>query len=508
MLSGIRQKPDICGTDFVSVTGVGFFSPFGGTSAAAPHVAAIAALVWQKHPTYSAAQVKTRITNSAEDLGALGYDNVYGYGLIDAYSAALDLCAVTFDPNDGTEGDTYALPINGIIPDLINPSRVGYTFRGWYRDQACTVPWNFPTDILVADMTLYAKWSKDICTITFSSFSDNTYNPVTIPYDTYATDPGAPTRDGFIFGGWCSDEECIDLWNFDTDPVEDDMTLYAMWIPVVLPAPETITPVSRNYTSIIVNWSQVRWADGYEVWCATSSGGSFQLVATTTSPTATVNGLKMTAPYYFKVRAFRNDTPIVYGDFSVVASARPLPAAPPSFKAVPSAYNIIKVSWSKVTEAARYELYRATSSNGAYKLLTTTTALNYTNTGIATGVTYFYKSRSCWVSGSKIVYGNFSPIVSATATPAVPTTVKAARVSSTSTKVSWAKAAGATKYEVWRCMTSATGTYTLVTTTTALNFTNIGLTTGKTCWYKVRALVTVGSKKVYSAYSSVVSAKP
>ena len=46
-----HQKPDLCGVDDVTVTGNGgFLTPFSGTSAAAPHVAAIAALVWGAHP--------------------------------------------------------------------------------------------------------------------------------------------------------------------------------------------------------------------------------------------------------------------------------------------------------------------------------------------------------------------------------------------------------------------------------------------------------------------------
>lgn len=58
-----------------------------GTSFAAPHVAGVAALIWQKNPSWSAAEVRDRLTSTAKDLGAAGRDDYFGYGLVDAYSA-------------------------------------------------------------------------------------------------------------------------------------------------------------------------------------------------------------------------------------------------------------------------------------------------------------------------------------------------------------------------------------------------------------------------------------
>ena len=68
-----RQKPDISGVDGVAVTGAGGFSnPFYGTSASAPHIAAIVAQYWGAHPTLSAAQVRTALYTYAADLGTFG----------------------------------------------------------------------------------------------------------------------------------------------------------------------------------------------------------------------------------------------------------------------------------------------------------------------------------------------------------------------------------------------------------------------------------------------------
>ncbi len=60
---------------------------FQGTSQAAPHVSAIAAMVKSRHNTYSASKVRTAIETTTKDLGTNGYDTNYGWGLVDAKAA-------------------------------------------------------------------------------------------------------------------------------------------------------------------------------------------------------------------------------------------------------------------------------------------------------------------------------------------------------------------------------------------------------------------------------------
>ncbi len=95
----IRDKPDVTGIDGVSVTGTGGFpSPFFGTSAAAPHVAAIAALLKHSAPSATPAQIRNALTSSAVDLGPAGRDNTYGWGRVDALAALNALAALDLLP--------------------------------------------------------------------------------------------------------------------------------------------------------------------------------------------------------------------------------------------------------------------------------------------------------------------------------------------------------------------------------------------------------------------------
>ena len=77
----VRPKPDITAADGVQTTVPGF-QPFYGTSAAAPHAAAIAALLRSAKPTATPAQIRQALTSTAIDIGPAGYDNVTGFGIV------------------------------------------------------------------------------------------------------------------------------------------------------------------------------------------------------------------------------------------------------------------------------------------------------------------------------------------------------------------------------------------------------------------------------------------
>ena len=77
----MRQKPDVTAADGVSTTVPGF-ETFYGTSAAAPHAAALAALVLSGNPRISPATVRSALTSSAIDLAPAGVDNRTGHGVV------------------------------------------------------------------------------------------------------------------------------------------------------------------------------------------------------------------------------------------------------------------------------------------------------------------------------------------------------------------------------------------------------------------------------------------
>ena len=81
------MKPDVTGIDNVLTSRPGF-SPFAGTAAAAPHVAAIAALVLQQNPALAPASLRDLLRQTAVDLGPPGFDEDFGSGRVDAVQAS------------------------------------------------------------------------------------------------------------------------------------------------------------------------------------------------------------------------------------------------------------------------------------------------------------------------------------------------------------------------------------------------------------------------------------
>jgi serine protease len=69
------------------VTSPGNYAFFDGTSMATPHVSAVAALIWSHNTAWSNADIRAALQSTAEDLGAAGKDNAYGYGLVQAKAA-------------------------------------------------------------------------------------------------------------------------------------------------------------------------------------------------------------------------------------------------------------------------------------------------------------------------------------------------------------------------------------------------------------------------------------
>jgi subtilisin family serine protease len=93
-----RPKPDLAGFDGVVTTlPPGDLNPFFGTSAAAPHSAAVAALLLSKNPNLTPAQVRSILTSTAVDIGPPGFDDAAGFGRVDALAAfnALSVASTT-----------------------------------------------------------------------------------------------------------------------------------------------------------------------------------------------------------------------------------------------------------------------------------------------------------------------------------------------------------------------------------------------------------------------------
>ena len=123
------------------------------------------------------------------------------------------------------------------------PTKANHTFDGWYKEVGLTTAWNFATDTVTSNTTLYAKWTPITYTVTFDVDGGVAIDPLTnVMQGSTITAPNAPTKDGFDFMGWYKEVGLTTAWNFATDTVTANTTLYAKWeASVVVPAGTAIT---------------------------------------------------------------------------------------------------------------------------------------------------------------------------------------------------------------------------------------------------------------------------
>ena len=134
---------------------------------------------------------------------------------------------VSFDSIGGSSVDEKTADYNTVVTQPENPTKMGYTFGGWYTDEACKNAYDFAAPVR-GDMTLYAKWTINTYTVSFDSIGGSSVDEKTVDYNTAVTQPENPTKMGYTFEGWYTDEACKNAYDF-TAPVRGDMTLYAKW---------------------------------------------------------------------------------------------------------------------------------------------------------------------------------------------------------------------------------------------------------------------------------------
>lgn len=76
------------GVDVLSSYNDGGYRTLSGTSMATPHVAGVTAIIWDRHPSFTAQQVRDKLDTSVDDLGAAGRDTSFGFGRVNLVKAA------------------------------------------------------------------------------------------------------------------------------------------------------------------------------------------------------------------------------------------------------------------------------------------------------------------------------------------------------------------------------------------------------------------------------------
>lgn len=246
----------------------------------------------------------------------------------------------------------------------------------------------------------------------------------------------------------------------------------------------------------------------YIIYKSNDNGKTYtkKLIDTTKESYTTTNSLTTGTKAYYKIVPyviFKGEKRI--GEEYYI-SITPKLNKPTNVKSSSVNYNTIKVTWSKVTGATGYTVYKYNEKTKSYSTVITNTKNLYVNTTYknVTGQTSYYKVKAYRTINGKKVYSDYSSQTRVKPIPSTPT-LKVTKYKKGVARVAWYKVKGASGYAVYR-YNAKTKKYVYIKNTKSLYMLNTNLTKGKKYYYKVRAYKIVNNKKVYSNYSKVKSA--
>lgn len=263
-------------------------------------------------------------------------------------------------------------------------------------------------------------------------------------------------------------------------------------------APEVTAANLKATGKIKLTWEAVDNATSYQVWRRTETSDTFKLMLTTENTSYTNTSASVGKTYYYYIVAVAEDGTLSPAS-NTVSRICILPCPKVTASNVASSGKI-KLTWESVEGAAEYEVYRATSKNGTYKLMLATEGTSYTNTSAKAESKYYYKVKA--IHKNPDASSAYSSVVSRMCDLARPT-VTAGNVASTGKiKITWDAVDGAIEYKIYRSA-SKNGTFKLMMTTTGCSYTNTSVEAGDTYYYKVKAIAETDDAD--SAFSSVKS---
>lgn len=314
----------------------------------------------------------------------------------------------------GPEGSPIPEPVT-VADGAVVPQPAGlvwdrHQFNGWFADAGCTTPWDFNTAV-TGDITLYAGW-LNIFTVTVSV--NGAFGTVSGSGDFTAgsqvTLTAAPSA-GYRFVKWAENGVQDPAYSFT---VTQDVTLTAVFEAMTVPS---LSASSLSYKSVSLTWTPVPGAAGYQLYRATKPNGRYSLVKTFKSGgilSYTNASLKTNTTYYYKIRSYSKvGRKTYYSSYSQIVSVAPTLTAP-GLGVAQLTSTSIHLTWNALPNVSGYEVYHSTSENGTYAKVYTAAAKAtvFDDMGLAVNTTYYFKVRAYIKSGSKKLYGPFSPVQS------------------------------------------------------------------------------------------------
>ena len=138
--------------------------------------------------------------------------------------------SIEFIFNNGEDNYVFEGEFDDEIVFPETPTKTGYSFGGWFTDNE-TFENEFNETTLTSSLQLYAKWNINSYYIYFNTNGGSILSSIYAEYGSEVSSPDNPTKIGFTFSGWFTDQTYNDEFVFDTMPAHNS-TAYARWTPI------------------------------------------------------------------------------------------------------------------------------------------------------------------------------------------------------------------------------------------------------------------------------------
>ncbi|MEG1510163.1 MAG: leucine-rich repeat protein, partial [Clostridia bacterium] len=147
------------------------------------------------------------------------------------YAKWLGVFDLTFEVNGGSAVDTQKVVGGKFAIAPADPTKTGLSFVGWFKEASFATSFDFASDKITANTTIYAKW-LEIFDLTFidADSGASLCAPQRVGDGTFAKAPTSPTKAGFTFAGWYKETSLTTPFHFVSDKITADTTLYAKWV--------------------------------------------------------------------------------------------------------------------------------------------------------------------------------------------------------------------------------------------------------------------------------------
>ncbi len=261
---------------------------------------------------------------------------------------------------------------------------------------------------------------------------------------------------------------------------------------------ENIKIDSVTSTSVKTSWDKEN-ITGYEIYM---NGKKVSTISKNGTVSYNKTKLKANTTYKFKVRAYKTvSREKVYGPFSNEISVKTAPATP-SITVSNKDNKSLSIKLNTAKGATKYILEKSTDNKtfGLVEELPSSRTLVVSE--LEVGKTYYFRLKVC---NSSNYCSSYSKSVSKKVVPSVPTNIKK-QLGVYFINLLWDEVESADGFEIYRSTKKSSG-YKNVGTSLVSSFNNTKLSSAKTYYYKIRSYKLVDGKKVYSDFSSVITAK-